>query len=343
MKPSSTSRPRLNALPSYCNTTKDGELQRRRHSYHLNALQQNQQESSSANAEAATTTTTHSSSTFSRPQLQYPTLAQRHASSTAHYPPLTKDRLEKKNKLDLLLSGKPTAGVRRLARHRSISNGYIFRHLYNEDDKPMKWLDQLENTNQRQFGSTDTDASLQNSLPSSSKLPSEVYDKSSKQTLSTQQAQGQRSPSAEALSADYSIIQPVLTVYSHPKSPPVASTDHPITERSARSSRSIFLDQEPPRRLSKLLAMAAAQREQFAQLQQEQQQQQQNLPCLAAARKTSSNTEQTMWQRAFLQCARLQIVSWTRGVARQQVLAWVWRTWHHWHGTCMRFEAENHS
>jgi hypothetical protein len=51
--------------------------------------------------------------------------------------PLTKDALRKKDRLDLLLPSRPMPGVRRVKRRRSISNGNIYRHRYNEDNKPM--------------------------------------------------------------------------------------------------------------------------------------------------------------------------------------------------------------
>lgn len=285
MKPSQ-SRPRLNALPSYSNT-KNGELQRRRHSYHLNAMQQD----ASSHTESRTPRSSMSSARF-RSYTQQNQRQRSSATMTQHYPPLTRDRLEKKNKLDLLLSGRPTAGIRRLAHRRSISNGYIFRHIYNEDGKPMKWLDQIEDEQQkRRVGSTEAS---QNS-PSTSKVPS-GYDHLS-QSVSTRKAQGQRSPAHSALSD--SNIQPTLSV--HPKSH--ASTIQPAgaTDRSA-STHFSFWDREqippPPRRLSKLLAMAATQREQ-----QQQQDQQQQVPSLAAAaRKPSSTTppsESSWWYRAL--------------------------------------------
>lgn len=51
--------------------------------------------------------------------------------------PLTRDMLEKKDRLDLLLQNRPTPGVRMIQRRRSISNGNIYRRLYNEDNSPI--------------------------------------------------------------------------------------------------------------------------------------------------------------------------------------------------------------
>lgn len=51
--------------------------------------------------------------------------------------PLTRDILEKKDRLDMLLLNRFIPGVRTIQRRRSICNGNIYRHLYNEDNSPM--------------------------------------------------------------------------------------------------------------------------------------------------------------------------------------------------------------
>lgn len=52
------------------------------------------------------------------------------------YPPLTRDRLEKKNKLDQLILGRSASGRPRLTRRRSIANGYIYRLVHEQHEKP---------------------------------------------------------------------------------------------------------------------------------------------------------------------------------------------------------------
>ncbi|CEP10750.1 hypothetical protein [Parasitella parasitica] len=69
--------------------------------------------------------------------------------------PLTRDMLEKKDRLDILLSDLPTTGTRVIQRRRSISNGNIARHLYNEDNSPMTFVPTFE-----KMGSEDSDASI---------------------------------------------------------------------------------------------------------------------------------------------------------------------------------------
>lgn len=76
-----------------------------------------------------------------------------HHLNNSSYPPLTKDRLQRKNKLDALLWGR-TASSHRIPRRRSISNGYIFRHLYNEDNQPIVY-----NEPSMQYSSRSTEAS----------------------------------------------------------------------------------------------------------------------------------------------------------------------------------------
>lgn len=51
-------------------------------------------------------------------------------------PRLTKDMLEKKDLIDILLE--PSATRRKITRRRSISNGNLSRRLYNDDNKPMR-------------------------------------------------------------------------------------------------------------------------------------------------------------------------------------------------------------
>ncbi|KAI8147435.1 Ion transport protein-domain-containing protein [Fennellomyces sp. T-0311] len=65
-----------------------------------------------------------------------PTIYPTHHETQA-YPQLTRDRLERKNKLDALLIGRLSTTGNHITRRRSISNGYIFRRLYNEDNAPM--------------------------------------------------------------------------------------------------------------------------------------------------------------------------------------------------------------
>lgn len=69
--------------------------------------------------------------------------------------PLTRDMLEKKDRLDLLLQNRPTPVVRMIQRRRSICNGYIYRRLYNEDNSPMTLATPFTKMN-----SGDSDASV---------------------------------------------------------------------------------------------------------------------------------------------------------------------------------------
>lgn len=62
-----------------------------------------------------------------RPPMQY----NNSSTSTSHYPSLTRDRLNKKNRLDHILSQRHTLSMRN-QRRRSISNGNIYRRVYNE-------------------------------------------------------------------------------------------------------------------------------------------------------------------------------------------------------------------
>lgn len=76
-----------------------------------------------------------------------------HQLNNPSYPPLTRDRLQRKNKLDALLWGRTTSSYR-IPRRRSISNGYIFRHLYNEDNQPI-----IYDEPSMQYSSRSTEAS----------------------------------------------------------------------------------------------------------------------------------------------------------------------------------------
>lgn len=69
--------------------------------------------------------------------------------------PLTRDILEKKDRLDMLLLNRPIPGVRMIQRRRSISNGNIYRRLYNEDNSPMTLA-----TPFTKMGSENSDASV---------------------------------------------------------------------------------------------------------------------------------------------------------------------------------------
>lgn len=73
---------------------------------------------------------------------------------------MTKDRLQRKNKLDALLWGR-TASSHRIPRRRSISNGYIFRHLYNEDNQPIVY-----NEPSMQYSSRSTDEASEDAYTS---------------------------------------------------------------------------------------------------------------------------------------------------------------------------------
>ncbi|KAL0092618.1 Ion transport protein-domain-containing protein [Phycomyces blakesleeanus] len=55
----------------------------------------------------------------------------------AQYPPLTRDRLKKKNMLDTLLHKNNNLEAPQVSRRRSISNGNISRRLYNDDNTPI--------------------------------------------------------------------------------------------------------------------------------------------------------------------------------------------------------------
>ncbi|KAL7311607.1 calcium channel protein [Mucor circinelloides] len=77
----------------------------------------------------------HSPSTSSLSPLQS-TISQQQQQQQ-YVQPLTRDILEKKDRLDLLLQNRPTPGVRMIQRRRTISNGNIYRRLYNEDDSPI--------------------------------------------------------------------------------------------------------------------------------------------------------------------------------------------------------------
>ncbi|KAK4512386.1 serine/threonine protein kinase [Mucor velutinosus] len=72
--------------------------------------------------------------------------------------PLTRDMLEKKDRLDLLLQNRPMPGVRVIQRRRSICNGNIYRQLYNEDNSPMTLA-----TPFTKMDSGDSDASVNSS------------------------------------------------------------------------------------------------------------------------------------------------------------------------------------
>ncbi|KAL9554146.1 hypothetical protein MBANPS3_002946 [Mucor bainieri] len=85
--------------------------------------------------------------------------------------PLTRDMLEKKDRLDILLQNRPTPGVRMIQRRRSICNGNIYRRLYNEDNSPMTLA-----TPFTKMDSADSDASVhspnsQYDRPSSDRHP----------------------------------------------------------------------------------------------------------------------------------------------------------------------------
>ncbi|KAI9317892.1 Ion transport protein-domain-containing protein [Dichotomocladium elegans] len=88
-----------------------------------------------------------------------------HQYSTDHYPPLTADRLEKKNKLDILLQGRiSTIPSTSRPRRRSISNGYIYRRPY-RDINPMaipdlSEMDNMPSTTGQSMGNDTSSAEL---------------------------------------------------------------------------------------------------------------------------------------------------------------------------------------
>ena len=99
--------------------------------------------------------------------------------NTSSYPPLTEDRLKRKNKLDAILWGR-TSSSHRIPRRRSISNGYIFRHLYNEDNQPI-----IYNEPSMQYSSRSTDEAASEDIYTSNRTSNDMASDSRSDVVDT--------------------------------------------------------------------------------------------------------------------------------------------------------------
>ncbi|KAI8878888.1 hypothetical protein K501DRAFT_277096 [Backusella circina FSU 941] len=91
------------------------------------------------------------------------------------YAPLTRDRLLKKDKLDVLLHDGFTPYAPRIKRRRTIACGNIYRHRYNEDNSPMVLADTLATNNSMNSAASNHSHSMTQNR----------YDKSVKTQMST--------------------------------------------------------------------------------------------------------------------------------------------------------------